>query len=215
MLWDWVGNISGYLKIKLYNQATTNNFSLLLHIKKIFLHTLYKVLYKAERRDFMRKYLNWETAKGFLPYALAMVFILLVGNLFASDTSLYETLEKPMFSPPPKVFGIAWSILYTLMAISLYLIYTTDCTHKEECDKKGAYWIFFLQLIVNIIWPFIFFTKDYLFLAFLWILFLIVLVYVMLRKFAEINPWAAKLQLPYFLWLLFAAYLNYFIATMN
>lgn len=160
----------------------------------------------------MKLHINWNSLKDFLPYLMAMVLILLVGNLFIPDTSLYDALEKPILSPPPQVFGFAWGILYTLMAVSLYLIYATDCM---ECDKKRVYGIFFLQLIVNVIWPIIFFTKGYLFLAFFWIIFLILLVYMMIREFYEISPLAAKLQIPYFLWLLFAAYLNYFVATMN
>lgn len=160
----------------------------------------------------MKKGIDWESIKGFLPYLMAMIFILLVGNLFVSDTSLYTTFEKPILSPPPQIFGIVWAILYTLMAVSLYLIYADDCV---ECNRNKAYAIFFLQLVVNVIWPIIFFTKDYLMLAFVWILLLIVLVYWLIRVFFEISPLAAKLQIPYLLWLLFAAYLNYFIAISN
>lgn len=156
--------------------------------------------------------MNMEKFKGFLPYLLTTILILLVGNLFGGDTSIYLDLEKPPLSPPSYVFGIAWLILYTLMIISLYLIYKTDC---GNCNKKNAYFPFFTQLIINVIWPMIFFGEDKFFLAFLWILLLIVSVVFMIREFIKINPLAGFLQIPYLLWLIFATYLNYGIYTLN
>lgn len=153
-----------------------------------------------------------EKSKGFIPLALITIAILIVGYFIAGDTSIYADLEKPPFSPTPYVFGIAWSILYTLMFISLYLIYKTNC---YECEKKRAYSIFFIQLIINIIWPAIFFGEDKFFIAFLWILILVIAVIFMIFEFKKINKLSAYLQIPYLFWLLFASYLNYSIYMLN
>lgn len=148
----------------------------------------------------------------FLPYFLSFVFILLAGNIFMGDTSIYMDLEKPLFAPPPYVFGIAWFILYSLMLISLYLIFTDN---SNVWSKRKAYYIFYVQLIINVIWPIIFFKEDMFLIAFFWILLLIVIVIIMIRIFYKIKPVIGLLQLPYLIWLIFAGVLNLFIYFLN
>ena len=117
----------------------------------------------------------------------------------------YKSLELPPLSPPSIAFPIAWTILYTLMGISAYLI--------SKTDKVPS--IYYIQLFVNALWSIIFFVFKWRLLAFFWILLLIALVIVMIVKFFKINKGAAYLQIPYLLWLLFAAYLNIGIYILN
>ena len=124
--------------------------------------------------------------------------------------SMYQTINKPALSPPSIVFPIAWTILYLLMAISIYKINNTS-------DKKipKANLIYYLQLIVNALWTPIFFgLKAYLF-SYIWIIILIILVVTMIITFYKIDKTAAYLQIPYLLWLIFASYLNYGILILN
>ena len=75
----------------------------------------------------------------------------LVG-LLTSSSNNYNAMVMPSFAPPGFLFPIVWSILYTLMGISAYLII--------ESNDKGvdsALLIYSLQLIVNLLWSFIFF----------------------------------------------------------
>ena len=128
------------------------------------------------------------------------VFLLLTGQYTA-----YDALFKPPLAPPDWVFAVAWTVLYTLMGISAYLVATSDASKGA---KEDALWQYFIQLVINLIWPFLFFYFDMRLAAFLWIIVLLALVVKMTVSFWFISRPAALLQIPYILWLLFAAYLN-------
>lgn len=117
----------------------------------------------------------------------------------------YNELFRPPLSPPPWVFFVAWVILYLLMGISSYLVLTAD---QPVGTRSDALWLYFVQLGVNLIWPILFFYFDMRLAAFLWIIVLIALVIKMTVSFWFISKPAALLQIPYVLWLFFAAYLN-------
>lgn len=125
---------------------------------------------------------------------------------------IYETIQKPMISPPAWIFPVVWTVLYTLMGISAYLILTSK-GEKEEI--KDAIAIFVYQLIVNLTWPILFFNFQWYFVSFLWILLLIFLVASMIRSFWKLSKPAAYLNIPYLVWLCFAAYLNFTIWWLN
>ncbi len=140
-----------------------------------------------------------------LPLVLGMI----IGYFFRSyDT--YNDLIKPELSPSKIVFPIVWSILYLIMGYSAYLISVSKSEEKNE-----SLYLYYLQLFVNLTWPVIFFNLELYFLSFIWIVLLIVLVLNMIKSFYKINPLAAKLNIPYLLWLIFAAYLNYQIYLLN
>lgn len=124
------------------------------------------------------------------------------------NTSNYQNLLKPSFSPPAYVFPIVWTLLYILMGISLYIAY------NKSLDKNILK-IYIIQLIVNIIWPLIFFRLEFRFLAFIWIILLIILATIMTVKFYKIKPISGLIQIPYILWLIFAMILNYYVYILN
>lgn len=133
----------------------------------------------------------------------------LVGFLSGSSDG-YKDMIQPSFAPPGIVFPIVWTILYTLMGISSYLISQSNSPYKEK-----ALFVYYLQLAVNLLWSFVFFTFHLYFLAFLWILLLIGLVIWMIIKFLPISKTAAYLQIPYLLWISFASILNFSIYLLN
>lgn len=141
--------------------------------------------------------------------ALSLGGGILVG-LLTSGREVYETLTKPPLSPPAILFPIVWSILYTLMAVSAALILSS-----QKGRDSGVIKLYYIQLAVNFVWPFLFFNLGFLTLSFVWILLLIALVALMIYKFYGINKTAALLQLPYLIWLLFAAYLNLGFVVLN
>ena len=100
---------------------------------------------------------------------------------------------------PAWVFPIVWTILYILTGVSSYMIYI----ETNEISK-----IYIYQLIVNLLWSFIFFKFKLFTLAFIWILLLILLVIIMIRDFIYKNKTAGYLQIPYLIWLFVAAILN-------
>lgn len=146
-------------------------------------------------------------------FLIAILLPLAVGSisaLFSGNMSLYSTLNKPAFSPPAFVFPIVWTILYVLMGISSYIIYET-----EDPQKFKALKVYILQLIFNFFWSIIFFGFSQYLLAFFWLLALIIIILIMIYRFYQVNPLAAYLQIPYLIWCLFAAVLNFTIFLMN
>jgi len=133
----------------------------------------------------------------------------LVGFL-TSGSMNYSNLNQPSFAPPAIVFPIVWTILYTLMGISSYIISESNSSNKEKA--LSTYWT---QLIINLLWSIIFFIFNLRTLAFIWIILLIVFVIKMIREFLLINKTAGYLQIPYLLWLIFAAILNLSIVILN
>ncbi len=124
----------------------------------------------------------------------------------------FAAVNQPPLTPPPIVFSIAWTVLYALMGVSSWLVCTSDAAAS---DKKTALTIYGIQLIVNIIWPVIFFNLKMYLPAFAWIIFLIIWVVSMIKEFGKISGLAAKLQIPYLIWLLFASYLNLGVYILN
>ncbi|MBE6148871.1 MAG: tryptophan-rich sensory protein [Firmicutes bacterium] len=147
-----------------------------------------------------------KTLKNIITLFGPLVCGIIVGLLINTDT--YQIINKPPFSPPGIVFPIVWSILYILMGISLYAII------KDKCNKKSIN-LFLAQLLINLIWPFLFFNFELYYFSALWILILIYYVYLMTRNFLSIKKIAGYLQFPYLIWLIFALYLNLGVAFLN
>ena len=140
-----------------------------------------------------------------IPLAAGSLSALLSGN-----SAAYLALNKPPLSPPPFIFPIVWTILYILMGISSYIIY-----ESEDPEKNKALRLYFIQLFFNFFWSIFFFGFSMYFFAFLWLLVLIILIVLMIYQFHKISPVAAYLQIPYLIWCLFAAYLNFMIYQLN
>ena len=129
----------------------------------------------------------------------------------------YETIVKPPLSPPGIVFPIVWSILFALMAISAWMVLRALA---QSYSIKGALCseamlLYFAQLAVTFFWPVLFFRFGWRLFALIWLILLIVLVWRMVRAFWRVLPAAGALQIPYLVWLLFAAYLNAGVWALN
>lgn len=152
------------------------------------------------------------------PLIISLLIPLLLGGavgIFLSVTGsidIYDEFFKPPFSPPSWVFPVVWTILYLLMGISSYLIMTADVSKGR---REDALWQYFIQLGVNLIWPILFFYFNLRLGAFIWIIVLLTAVIKMIVDFWLIRKSAALLQIPYLIWLLFAAYLNGSIFLLN
>ena len=150
-------------------------------------------------------------------YLWTIGITLLVGALSSfltrNDMSYYtELVNKPMLTPPAWIFPVVWTILYVLMGIGLGRVLESD---GSQADKQAATRIYAVQLFFNFAWSIAFFTfRVYLF-SFVWLLVLWALIIWMIFIFARSDRLAARLQIPYFLWVTFAAYLNLMIYLLN
>lgn len=122
-----------------------------------------------------------------------------------------DTVHQPPFSPPAIVFPIIWGILYALMGIGAARIRLA----LPSPERNKGINLFLAQLIVNFFWTPIFFNAQAYGFAFLWLLLLWGLVLYMILQFRRTDPLAAKLQVPYLLWLTFAVYLNLGVWYLN
>jgi len=134
----------------------------------------------------------------------------LVGLLTRGCMADFAALHQPPLSPPGWLFPIVWTILYTLMGITLGMIRQSVSRERED-----ALFLFALQLFVNLVWPILFFCWQLRLSAFFVLLLLICLVIAMIARFWRIRPAAGALNLPYLVWLGFAAWLNAAIYWLN
>lgn len=122
-----------------------------------------------------------------------------------------RSVNQPPLSPPAIVFPIVWGILFALMGISAARIRLAE---PSASQRRGMN-LFIAQLTVNFFWSLIFFNARAYGFAFLWLLLLWALVAWMILTFRKADPPAALLQIPYLLWLTFAAYLNLGVWYLN
>ena len=137
---------------------------------------------------------------------------LLSGLISREGTALYgQMAQKPPLTPPGWVFPVVWTVLYALMGIGGARVWSGL---KTQARSRGLN-LFVAQLIINFFWSPIFFNARAYGLAFSWLLLLWALVFLMIREFRKVDKPAAYLQIPYLLWLTFAAYLNWTVWQMN
>ncbi len=154
--------------------------------------------------------------RNILSLAIALFIPLSIGFLASTlapqSASLYATFILPPFSPPAYLFGPVWMGLYILMGLASYAVHQSK--HKPKA-KHTALTLYFIQLIFNFAWTYIFFTLGWQLMAFFWLIILISLLVVCLYYFYQVSLKAVLLLLPTLLWCLFAAYLNLGIYLLN
>ena len=135
------------------------------------------------------------------------------GSFFTSSSvnTWYTTLNKPSFNPPNWIFAPVWTILFIMMGVSLYLVWTAP----DSASKKTAYLIFATQLILNVTWSGLFFALQRPLYAGIEIIILWIVILINIVKFYSISKPAGWLLVSYILWVSFASYLNWQIFLLN
>ncbi len=146
-----------------------------------------------------RPKIDWKVLLFFLAYTFILAGL---GVLLAGGFDL-ESLNQPPLAPPAWLFPVVWTVLYALMAIAAYRVFVSD-----DMDRGPALRLYLLQVIVNVLWPFLFFRLEWRLFAFFWLLLLIALVILTMVSFFRIDRVAFWLFVPYLAWVSFAAYLN-------
>jgi len=153
------------------------------------------------------KKINW---KRLIISILIPLAVGIISGLISMPFMDFSEVIQPPLAPPGWLFPIVWTILYTLMGVSFYLILET-----YNYDKDTSYIVYFTQLFVNGLWSIFFFVFKWRLFSSIWLILLIILIIVMIIKFYKINKVAGLLQIPYLLWCLFALYLNVGIYLLN
>ena len=139
------------------------------------------------------------------------LFIGLIGGLITGlGMPAYEAVSKPWFTPPKWVFPVVWTILYILMGYGMGQVWKTRSVGLPRCLI-----LFGVQLGLNFFWTIWFFLLQWYGFAFFWLIALLAAVLMMAFCFYTAEKQAGLLQIPYVIWLLLAAALNYGVWTMN
>lgn len=142
-----------------------------------------------------------------IPLAVGGISSLIVNGGFKSYS---ESVTKPPLSPPDWLFPVVWTILYILMGISSYLVF-----EKDKSEAKQPLALYAIQLAMNFMWPIFFFLLNAYLFSFIWLTVLWAPVIAMTVMFYRVSRLAGLLQIPYILWLTFAAYLNLSVFLLN
>jgi len=124
----------------------------------------------------------------------------------------YSVLHRPSWNPPDWLFPPAWTLLFLLMSIALYLV---DQERSENAKTKAAFTVFGVQLLLNLSWSAAFFGLHSPLIALVVIVLLWLAIVLTIVKFKAVSPIAGYLLIPYLLWVSFASVLNFTIWRMN
>ena len=134
----------------------------------------------------------------------------LSGAVVSDAIRQYQALRQPTGAPPAWLFPVVWTVLFFLMGISAYLVWISDSPERATALK-----LYGAQLVINFVWPLLFFSAQQYFAAFIWLVLLWIFVAAMIVWFYQIDRVAAWLQLPYLFWLTYAGYLNLAVCRLN
>ena len=153
---------------------------------------------------------TWKTYAFWI--ALAEAVGAFSGWLTRKSVKIYNAaVKQPPLSPPSIVFPIVWGILFILMGMGAARIYLSPASKS----RSRSLLLFLVQLAFNFFWSIIFFNLQAFGFAFLWLIALWILILLMILSFREVDQPAAWLQIPYLLWVSFAAYLNFGVWLLN
>ena len=155
--------------------------------------------------DYMKNKLNY----------IVFISVSVLTGLFSAlltrnNMNIYDTINTPPLSPPGFLFPFVWTILYILMGVSAARVYTAN---KNKWSVSLTVWS--IQLAVNFFWSILFFNFQAFLLSFIWLVLLLILIMTMIILFYKADKTAGLIQIPYFLWVTFAGYLNFAIYLLN
>lgn len=157
-----------------------------------------------------------KSTKSYISLSVWVVSLLLIGTLIGSLTKTeistwYSSINRSSFTPPNYVFPIAWTILYTILAVCGWLIWKARSFSNLRLIKS----LYVMQLILNWCWTPLFFQYHLTGTALVSLLVMDVIVAIIIYLGHVKMRSVSLLLIPYFFWLLFATYLNFYIWQYN
>ena len=135
-----------------------------------------------------------------------VAILVLLSMIFTKNTmDFYKEINRPELAPPAILFPVVWTILYSIIAITLYYFR----------DNKEIKTSIIINLVINVIWPILFFRFKLLFFSAIWLILIIISLILALKKISKVDKRFLYLNLPYLFWLIFAFYLNFMIFILN
>lgn len=152
----------------------------------------------------------------YLSLTIWILSIITIGGLIGSLTkpqisTWYITLNRAPLTPPNYIFSVAWTLLYAMIGTCGWLIWRKDSFAWLKVIKT----IFVTQLILNWIWTPVFFYYHLPNVSLLILCAMDILVGIIICQAYLTKRAVFFLLIPYFLWILFATYLNFYIWWFN
>jgi len=137
-----------------------------------------------------------------------------IGAIFTTPAipTWYAGLKKPSFTPPNSAFGPVWITLYLLMGISVFLVWRVGLGQNGVTVAFSVFWV---QLVLNILWSWVFFGLKSLYGGMVLILLLWIVILVTIILFFGVSAPAGGLLVPYIIWVSIATNLNVQIWKLN
>ncbi len=148
---------------------------------------------------------------GLIGWILICFVAAAIGGAAARPGAWYAAIRKPRWNPPARVFGPVWTVLFVMMGIAAWLVWS----RRGEVPVGAALALFGVQLGLNALWSWLFFGWHLLGAALAEVLLLWVMILLTTLAFWPVRPLAGALLLPYLAWVGFAAYLNYTLWRLN
>ena len=139
--------------------------------------------------------------------------IVLLGGLITEvgDKSWFDQLQKPTFQPPNWIFGPIWTVLYICIAVSGWLVYIKE----NSSIRKFILQVYAVQLVLNLLWTFLFFALHSPLFALVDIIILLFTIFYYIFLTRKLSRNSAILFIPYSIWVMFATLLNLSIWMLN
>lgn len=147
-------------------------------------------------------------------YSLFLVILTAVFCSYFNNAAMsgfYPQLKVSEWTPPNIYFSVVWGILYILLIFSFYLVLISN---KKQLIQPAASF-FILNMFLQVLWSFVFFYNAQLLAGFTVLVVLDVITIIMIYMFYKISKIAGIMLVPYFLWLLFASFLNWVVVELN
>ncbi len=156
------------------------------------------------------------TRKDILSLAAFVLFFQIMGGLMGLVTShdidgWYRTLNRSPLNPPEAAFGIVWTILYLLLSLSLWKVWSAPASRQRVLILS----LFVFHMLLNWAWTPVFFTLHAVLLALIVIAVMIATAAILGWMIRPLSRAAALVFAPYAAWLCFAAHLTYYIFAHN
>ncbi|MCR5417134.1 MAG: tryptophan-rich sensory protein [Pseudobutyrivibrio sp.] len=163
------------------------------------------------------KKIDVRTGITFFACVLLPLIVGVISSLISGEAmSQFSEFNQPPLSPPGWLFPIAWTILYLMMGLASFYIYTAqpETVEGKKC-RVNAITYYFVQLIFNFGWSIFFFRLQVHVFSFVWLCIMWFFILLTMYNSFKVSKIATFLLVPYILWCTFAGYLNIMIAILN
>ena len=142
---------------------------------------------------------------------IALTFCAALTGIFVQPAGYYAELIKPSWAPPGWLFGPVWTALYLMMAVAAWLVWREGGWRAQRAPLT----LYLVQLALNALWTPLFFGLRNPGLALAEIVLLGAAIVLTSRAFRPVSRLASWLLVPYLVWVVFAAALNFAIWRLN